>query len=100
MDSDFVASAVAAIETELAGALVTTPGALREAAEKRRRTLSLEYNRVLASGAFGDGRGYDAAAATATQGDGNSQTRALGSGANRSRARGTSTRSRRDPSSQ
>ena len=73
MDSDFVASAVAAIETELAGALVTTPGALREAAEKRRRTLSLEYNRVLASGAFGDGRGYDAAAAAATQGDGNSQ---------------------------
>jgi hypothetical protein len=67
MDGTFVASALEATEEAIATALATSPGALREVAASRRRGLSLEYNRVLSSGAFGDGRGYDAAAGIATQ---------------------------------
>ena len=58
----FSAGAIEAVESSIAVALGKSPSALREAAAERRRSLSLEYNRVLTTGAFGLA-GYDAAAA-------------------------------------
>ena len=66
MDMAFVTGAIDAVESTLAPSLSTTPAALRDAAAARRKALSQEYDRVLSSGAFGDGRGYDAAAALYT----------------------------------
>ena len=66
LDGVFVARAVEAVEATLSEQLSLTPTALREAAASRRRGQALEYNRVLLSGAFGDGSGYDAAAAVET----------------------------------
>ena len=61
LDADFATRVVSAVESSLAPSLDTTPSDLSERAAAKRRALSLEYNRVLTSGAFGDGRGYDTA---------------------------------------
>lgn len=66
LNSAFVSSSLDAVESALASSLATTPAVLRSAADARRKARGLEYDRVLSSGAFGDGRGYDAAAALST----------------------------------
>ena len=74
MNEQFATSAIAAVEAALAPSLSITTSAMREAASVKRKALSLEYARVLSSGAFGDGRGYeDVAAVAATSGGDASQ---------------------------
>lgn len=67
LDEQFVTAATDAVESSIAASLNTSPTALREAAASKRRVLALEYERVLSSGAFGDGRGYETAAGVSTQ---------------------------------
>ncbi len=53
LDPLFSSRALGAVESALAPSLSVTPSALREAAVARRRSLSLEFDRVLTQGAFG-----------------------------------------------
>ena len=73
MDKQFAANTLEAVEEIIASALNISPTVLRDAAAARRSKLSLEFNRVLSSGAFGDSGGYFAAAALETESDSASQ---------------------------
>ena len=58
LDARFATRALEAVEASMSTALSTSPEALRDAAIIKQKPLSLEYDRVLSSGAFGSG-GYD-----------------------------------------
>ena len=58
LDAQFANRTLVGVENAIATALLMQPLELRRAAASRRRALSIEYDRVLTVGAFGDG-GYD-----------------------------------------
>ena len=66
LDERFAAAAIDAVESSVAASTGTQRSEMSTLANARSAKLALEYNRVLSSGAFGDGRGYDAAAAIST----------------------------------